>query len=148
MLADYESKPNQGNLFRKQRAELIRCPIDYNNNVEHRRTKPNLLPKIEADTAGGIVEKNPGRVSVKDILKAVRLESGARSAHADTQAIVNKGKFMSQRVDNRPLGQRRSVLDGPSPCRSVYGTGYTDKYTAGVLYLPVEKSNGSDYCLA
>ena len=73
MLADYESKPNQGNLLRKQRAELIRCPLDYDNNVEHRRTHPNLLPKIEADTAGGIVEKNPGRVSVKDISKAVRL---------------------------------------------------------------------------
>ena len=29
MLADYESKPTQGTLFRRHRAELMNFPLDY-----------------------------------------------------------------------------------------------------------------------
>ena len=96
MLADYESKPNQGNLFRKQRAELLNFPLDYNDDVERRRTHSNIFPKVEADTVRGIIEMKPERVSVEDNMKAVKLASSARNAHADTQDIVDKGKFLSQ----------------------------------------------------
>ena len=62
MLAEYESKPTQVTLFRKQRAELMNFPPDYDNDVERSRTHLKLLPKNEADTAGGILEMRPKRV--------------------------------------------------------------------------------------
>ena len=45
---------------------------------------------------GGIIEMKPERVSVEDDMKAVKLASSARNANADTQDIVDKGKFLSQ----------------------------------------------------
>ena len=69
----------------------------------------------------------------------MKLASSARIAHADTQAIVDKGKCLSQRAENRPSGQLGSVSDGPDPCGSGVGTRYKDKYPTGVLYPPVAK---------
>ena len=39
-------------------------PLDYNDNVERRRTHPKLFPKVEDDTAGGILVMKPERVRV------------------------------------------------------------------------------------
>ena len=123
-------------------------PLDYDDEVERRRTHPKLLPNVEADTAGGILEMKLDMVSVEDNAKAAKLASSARSAQADTQATVDKGKSLSQRSENRLLGQRRSVLDGPAPRGSGVGTGYKYKYLAGVLYPPVAKYLASEPELA
>ena len=37
------NKPEQGAKFRLDRAELMNVPVDYNDNVERRRTNPKLL---------------------------------------------------------------------------------------------------------
>ena len=66
MLADYESKTTNGTLFCRQREELMSCPLDYDENVECRRTHPKLLPNNEADTVRGILEMRPKRVRVED----------------------------------------------------------------------------------
>ena len=96
----------------------------------------------------GILEMMPKRVFVEDNAKAVKLASNARSDNVVTQAIVDGGKLLSQRAENRPLGQLRSVLDVPSQCGSGVGTGHKNKYPAGILYPPVEKYLSSEPDLA
>ena len=81
----------------------------------------------------------PKRVSVEDNARAVKLASSTRSVHSDTQDIVDKDKPLSQRAENRPLVQRSSVLDGPAPHGSGFGTRYKDKYPAGVFNTRVAK---------
>ena len=115
------------------------CPLDYDENVECRRTHPKLLPNNEADTVRGILEMRPKRVRVEDNEQAVKLASNSRSANIFTQAIVDGGKSMSQRAENKPLVQRMSVLDGSTPRGSGVGTGHKNKYPTGILYPPVAK---------
>ena len=55
MSADYKSNPIQGTLFFRQKAQLLNIPLDYNDDVERRRTHPDLLPKNEATTLGGMI---------------------------------------------------------------------------------------------
>ena len=69
----------------------------------------------------------------------MKLASNSRSANIFTQAIVDGGKSMSQRAENKPLVQRMSVLDGSTPRGSGVGTGHKNKYPTGILYPPVAK---------
>ena len=115
MLADYESKPTQGTIFCRQRAKLKNFPLDYDDNVECRRTHPKLLTNIEADTVGGILEMMPQRVCVEDNEKAVKLAYNSSSTNFVTQDIVEGGKSLSQRAENSLLVQRRSLLGVSAP---------------------------------
>ena len=36
----------------------MNCPIDYDDDEQHRKTHPILLPKIEVGTKGGELKKN------------------------------------------------------------------------------------------
>ena len=99
-------------------------PLDYEDNVERRRPHPKVFPNNEADTTGEILEMRPKRVRVEDNSKAAKVSSNARSENVVTQAIVYGGKSLSQRADNRKVGQQRSVLDGPTPRGSGVGTGH------------------------
>ena len=139
MLAYYKSKLTQGTLFRRQKAELMNCPLDYDNDAKHMRNHPKQLSKNEADTAGGIPGMRPKRVRVEDNKKALKLASNARNANVVTQAIFGGGKSLSQKYGNRSLVQRRSVLDRSASRGSGVGTGHKNKYPAGILYLPVAK---------
>ena len=47
MWVDANTKPVQGALFRIFQLEKMGVPVEYNNNVERRRTYPLLLPKVE-----------------------------------------------------------------------------------------------------
>ena len=123
-------------------------PLDYNDNVERRRTHPKLFPKNETETAGGILDMRSERVCVEDNDKAVKLAYNARSENVVTQAIFDRGKWLPQRAENRPLVQRSSVLDGPAPHGSGFGTRYKDKYPAGVLYPSVAKYLAGELDLA
>ena len=102
----------------------MKFPLDYNDGVEQKRTHPNLFPKNEADTSGGILEMMPERVRAEDTKKAVKLASNATSENVVVQAIVDGGKYLSQRSDKRPLGQRRSVLEISAPLGSGVRTGH------------------------
>jgi hypothetical protein len=48
MYFDVLTKPKQGKAFRKDRAELMNCPEDNNDDEEKRRTHPSLLEKTQA----------------------------------------------------------------------------------------------------
>ena len=63
MWADGNTKPLQGNGFRKFRLALMGIPPDYDDDVEHRTTHPTLLPK--ADTKG-VMLVTKDRVWVSD----------------------------------------------------------------------------------
>ena len=81
----------------------------------------------------------PNRVRVEDNAKAVKLASDARSTYVVKQDIVDGGKSLSQRAENRLLVKQRSVLGGPALSGSGFGTGHKNKDPAGILYLPVAK---------
>ena len=43
MWSDVLTKPQQGMLLKKMRAELMNCDVDYNNEIEGKNTHPKLL---------------------------------------------------------------------------------------------------------
>ena len=47
MWDDVNTKPVQGELFRIQRHHMMGVPINYDDDVERRRTHVLLLPKVE-----------------------------------------------------------------------------------------------------
>ena len=48
MWADMNTKPVQGELFRIQRHHMMGVPINYDDEVERKRTHPLLLPTVES----------------------------------------------------------------------------------------------------
>ena len=49
MWTDVLNKPEQGTPFRKDRAALMNVPVEYDDEVERKRTHPKLLPKSEQE---------------------------------------------------------------------------------------------------
>jgi hypothetical protein len=47
MYSDVLTKPKQGKAFCKDRAMLMNCSENYNDNEEHKRTHPSLLCRVE-----------------------------------------------------------------------------------------------------
>ena len=47
MWTDVLNKPEQGVKFRRDRAELMNVPVDYDDDVERRRTHPKLVSRDE-----------------------------------------------------------------------------------------------------
>ena len=47
MWAEVNTKPVQGQLFRTFRHHMMGVPVDYNDDVERKRTHPVLLPKVD-----------------------------------------------------------------------------------------------------
>ncbi len=47
MRADVLTKPKQGGPFRLDRSHLMNVPINYDDNAEHLKTPPLLLPSDE-----------------------------------------------------------------------------------------------------
>ena len=90
----------------------------------------------------------PERFCVEDNEKYLKLTSNASSANVVTRAIVNGVKLLSQRPENMPLVQLRSVLDRPDPRGSGVETGHKNRYPEGILYPPVEKYLTSEPDLA
>ena len=48
MWCDGFTKPKQGREFCEQRAHVMNCPVEYDDDEERRRTHPALLPKDDA----------------------------------------------------------------------------------------------------
>ena len=48
MWADVNTKPVQGELYRIFRHQMMGVPIEYDGDMERRRTHPLLLPKVKA----------------------------------------------------------------------------------------------------
>ena len=49
MWADINTEPVQGQLFRTFRHHMMGVPVNYDDDVERRRTHPMLLPKVETE---------------------------------------------------------------------------------------------------
>ena len=49
MWADVNTKPVQGELYRIFCHQMMGVPIEYEDDVERRRTQPLLLPEVEAE---------------------------------------------------------------------------------------------------
>ena len=46
---DVNTKPTQGKSFRVMRAEVMGVSVYYDDNDEHRRTHPLLMPKVGSE---------------------------------------------------------------------------------------------------
>jgi hypothetical protein len=57
MYSDVLTKPKQGKGFRLDRAELMNCEEDYDDDKERLRTHPKLLPKPEGPVDAKTVTK-------------------------------------------------------------------------------------------
>ena len=91
MWADANTKPLQGKLFREMRAKIMGCEIDYDDNVERRKTHPSLLPSV----------KPQGVVSKEDV-EVLRKANGLKRASASQKSNPQKVKTSVE---------QRSVLD-------------------------------------
>ena len=61
MLSDVLMKPKQGSAFKKLRAELMNCEVNYDDNAERARTHPSLIPSDNLeDSAQADPSKNTG----------------------------------------------------------------------------------------
>ena len=52
MLSDVLTKPKQGSAFKKLRAELMNCEVNYDDDAERARTHPSLIPSDEPEESG------------------------------------------------------------------------------------------------
>ena len=64
MWADVNTKPVQGELYRTFRHHMMGVPINYDDDVERRRTHPMLLPKVETERM---------TISDKEMLKEIEV---------------------------------------------------------------------------
>jgi hypothetical protein len=85
MWSDVLTKPKQGLGMRQDRAELMNCPVDYDDEVERRNTHPKLLAKLEGAVDSEQVSKPTNDESQRPII-------GRRSVLVD----VHKSKKMSR----------------------------------------------------
>ena len=73
MWADVNTKPVQGMLFRIFRSDMMGVPVEYDDDVDRRRTHPLLLPLIETERVslsdGDILEKIAVVVPVNKLAK-------------------------------------------------------------------------------
>ena len=51
MWIDMHTKPKQGTPFRTDRAKLMNCPVNYDDDVERANTHPSLLPESGVQTS-------------------------------------------------------------------------------------------------
>ena len=58
MWCDILTKPKQGSIIRKFRGHLMNVPQDYDDDAEHLRTHPLLLPKQEETEEISTEDKN------------------------------------------------------------------------------------------
>ena len=105
MLADINTKPVQGALFRIFQSEMMGVPVEYDDYVERRRTQSLLLPNIETDRVslpdGDILEKIARVLPVKKITKP---------GPVDKKGTVRSSKRKLIPPRAKPSEKQRSVL--------------------------------------
>ena len=100
MWSDLLTKPQQGGLFRKMRAELMNVDVNYDDEIERKKTHPKLLPQ-DVDTVD--------KVTV-DLLKKSGVVKVSRKSKKTKPTEVSPSKRVTWDV---PLARRRSVLSDP-----------------------------------
>ena len=101
-------------------------PVEYDDDVERRRTHPLLLTKIETKRVslpdGNILEKIAVVVPVKKVTK---------TGSVDKKRTLRGSKRKSISPRFKPLEKRRSVLEDPK-----YGPGSNPHWKAGSACYP------------
>ena len=119
--ADVNIKPVQGAILRIFRSEMMGVPVEYNDDVEQRRTHPLLLPKIETERLslldGDILEKVAAVVPVKKL---------AKTGPVYKKGTVRGSKRKSISPKAKPSEKRRSFLGEPK-----YGPGSEPHWKVG-----------------
>ena len=97
MWSDVLTKPLQGMLFKRMRAELMNVEVNYDDKIERKNTHPKLLPQAVED------------------LSSETVELLAKSGVLKPPQKVQKGNPMVVLAIKRvtfqaPLSRRRSVL--------------------------------------
>ena len=121
MWADVNTKPVQGELYRIFRHQMIGVPIEYDDDVERRRTYPLLLPEVEAK---GVSQAD------SDLLEKLQVVAPTKKVPS-YKSILEKGIIQDKGGKSispisKALEKRRSVLGEPK-----YGPGSEPQWKAG-----------------
>ena len=126
MWVDFNTKPVQGAILRIFRSDMNALPVEYDDDVERRRTHPLLLPIIETDRVslpdGNILEKISVVVPVKKVSKP---------GPVDRERSIQGSKRKLIPPKETPSEKRRSLL-----VDSKYGPGSKTHWKAGSARYP------------
>ena len=86
MWVDLLNKPKQGAAFRKDRAMLMNCPIEYDNEVERISTNPVLL-NFEQELAVKVIESLPPESKPEQERRSVLDLNEARSRRREARRV-------------------------------------------------------------
>ena len=126
MWADVNTKPVQGALFRIFRSEMMGVPVEYDDDVERRRTHPLLLPLIETER----VSFPDGNI-LKKIAVVVPVKKVAKPGSDNRKRSIQGSKYKSISPRAKPSEKRRSVLGEPK-----YGPGSEPHWKGGSACYP------------
>ena len=94
MWVDVNTKPVQGALFRIFQSEMMGVPVEYNDDVDRRRTQPLLLTLIETGRVslpdGNILEKIVVVVPVNKVAKLGPITG------RDTYRVISISRFLQE----------------------------------------------------
>ena len=124
MWADINTKPLQGQMFRLFRSKVMGICVDYDDNIEQKRTHHLLLPKKSPE---GLVDDK----DIEILKQAIGLKVDTKKRKVSKKPVkvpkkptkrLNKGSIPQQPVHRKVLVKRRSVLseakfgpgDGPN----------------------------------
>ena len=126
MWEDVNTKPIQGALFRILQSEMMGVTVEYDDDEDHRRTHPLMLPLIETErvyfTDGNILEKIDVVVPLKKVAKP-----GSDDRKRSIQ--VSQHKSISPRA--KTSEKQSSVLGEPT-----YGPGSKTHWKSGSAHYP------------
>ena len=126
MWADVNTKPIQVGLYQIFRHQMMGIPIEYDDDVERRRTHPLLLPEVEAE---GVSQAD------SDLIEKVQVIAPTKKVPS-YKSIIEKGIIQGKGGKSiSPISKasekRRSVLREPK-----YGPRYEPQWKAGRTCYP------------
>ena len=126
MWDDVNTKPVQGELYRIFRHHMIGVPIEYDYDVERRRTHPLILPE---DKAEGVSQ---GDSHLLEKIQVVAPTQNMPSYKSILEKGIIQGKGgKSISLISKALEKQRSVLGEPK-----YGPGSEPQWKAGRTCYP------------
>jgi hypothetical protein len=93
MWSDVLTKPKQGTPFKKMRAELMNCEVNYNDETERLKTHPKLLPVDNSPQASsiGTITANEGVINAE--LAGARVRIGKANHPRSRRSVLGKSRI-------------------------------------------------------
>ena len=122
MWIDMHTKPKQGTPFRTDRAKLMNCPINYDDDTERANTHPSLLPEFEVQTSAigrpktpshrGSVLRNKHKVNTPGISQTPEHTEVAASGIGQTAPVTVGHQLLRKptRVRYSDVARRLSLI--------------------------------------